>query len=84
MSIARAQTKEAFRRLKPYIDKTYPYGWFVALEGETIIADAQTIDELAGIVLKMGRKPPETFMVQAGFEYPEYAVILGLDLLPCV
>jgi hypothetical protein len=32
----------------------------------------------------MGKKPAETFVVQAGVDYPETAVILNLSQVPCV
>jgi hypothetical protein len=84
MPVSRTETQEAFRRLKPRIDASYPKGWFVALDGEQIIADAANFDDLTARLIKMGRKPPETFMVQAGVDYPEYAVILDLSVFPCV
>jgi hypothetical protein len=78
--MSRKESQDAFRKIKPRIDKSYPLGWFVALDGDQIIADAPTLEKLTGILLQMGRRPQETFMVQAGAEYPEKAVIFGVDL----
>ena len=79
MNIKRKQTQDAFRKIKPKLDQTYPKGWFIALEGEQVIADAPNFDALTGILLKMSKNPAETFMVQAGIDYPEKAVIFELE-----
>jgi hypothetical protein len=80
--ITREQTQDAFWRLKPHIDESFPQGWFVALDGEQIIAHAPTREELTAIIRQMGREPGQTFMVQAGVEYLKQAIILDVDL-PC-
>jgi hypothetical protein len=76
MNSKRQQTQAAFRKLKPAIDQTYPQGWFVALEGDQIIADAPSFEKLTEVLVGLGKKPAETFMVQAGVEYPQTAIIL--------
>ena len=66
----------AFRRLKPAIDKQFPPGHFVALDGGDIIADAASFNELQEKLAAAGRNEPDVFVVQAGVDYPEFAFIL--------
>jgi len=66
----------AFRRLKPAIDKQFPPGHFVALDGGDIIADAASFNELQEKLTAAGKNEPDVFVFQAGVDYPEYASIL--------
>lgn len=65
----------AYRALKPEIDRRYPKGWFVALEGNQVVAEGATLDELLANLQALGKDPKNCLAVQAGVDYPEYAVI---------
>ncbi len=73
------QTQAAFRKLKNKIDSTYRKGRFLAMEGNQIVADAPSFDELATRVRSLGKDPKEMLIVQAGVEYPETGIILAQD-----
>lgn len=65
----------AFRKMKPSIDQSYPQGHFVAIDEGRIVADAATFEELSDALDTMGKDSAEILVVQAGVDYPEYAVI---------
>ena len=70
------ENQAAFRRLKPTIDRNYPHGRFVAIDGGQVVADAATLDELLAALAALGKDPKEGLAVQAGVEYPEFVWIL--------
>lgn len=67
---------EAYRRLKPSIDRNYPAGHFVAIVDGRIIADAARFEELDRVLEALGLEPQQTFVVQAGVDHPETGIIL--------
>jgi hypothetical protein len=67
---------QAYRRLKPSIDRNYPAGHFVAIVDGRITASAAGFDELDRILDSLGVKPQQSFVVQAGVDYPETGMIL--------
>ena len=71
----RQENHAAFRRAYNSIATTYKQGWFVAISGGTIIADAPGFEELLTILARLGKDATEVLIVQAGVEYPEFATI---------
>ena len=71
-----ATATTSFDVLKADIDRTYDVGRYVAIEGDQVIADADSIRELVDTLKAMGRNPSELQAVQAGIDYPKSAVIL--------
>lgn len=69
-------TQRGIRRLKPSIDKLYPAGHYVATEGDEVIADAPTFQEVDGILNTAGKTSKDLVVVQAGVDYPDYGFIL--------
>jgi hypothetical protein len=69
--------QHAYRLLKEQIDSKYPRGRFVAIAGGRIIADAANLNELIPLLQSQGFSPPDTLAVEAGVDYPEYAIILS-------
>ena len=76
MNTNREVNQSAFRKLKPNIDQSFPYGRFVAIDGGQIVADAGEFGELTRQLAAAGRNAREVLVVQAGYDYPEYAEIL--------
>jgi hypothetical protein len=72
---ARELNHAAFRKLKPAIDRDYPPGRFVAIHEGQVFADADTFRELDAILTERGLGPEEVLVVQAGTDYPEWAVV---------
>lgn len=70
-----SDAESSFRALKPVLDQRYPKGWFVALEGNEVVADGSTLDALLANLQALGKDPRNCLAVQAGVDYPEYAVI---------
>jgi hypothetical protein len=68
----------AYARLKPEIDRRYPHGHFVAVEGGQIIADAPTFEELDGRLNATGKTSPDILVIQAGDDDPDCGWILNL------
>lgn len=69
------QNETAFRRLKSAIDRQFPRGHCVALDGGEVIADADSFNELQQKLTAAGKNEPEVYVVQAGVDYPESASI---------
>ena len=65
----------AFRRLEENIKATYPHGQYVAFVGGVIAADAADFDDLTAKLKAAGKNHRKAFIVQAGHDYPKYAVI---------
>ena len=85
----RDENQAAYRRLKPVIDRTYPHGWFVAIDGGRIIADAATFEELSAALAALGKDSPHVLVAEAGEDmHPESGVIFacrrerGVPVLP--
>lgn len=77
----------AYRRLKPSIDRTYPHGRFVAVDGGRVVADAASFRELESALAAGGYDARDVLVVQAGEEmHPETGVIFfttsGGDVRP--
>jgi len=71
----------AYRKLEADINKEYPYGRFVGIVGGQIVADAGDFDELHSFLRKEGTDPRNAFIVQAGHQYPESAVIFVIETM---
>ena len=65
----------AYRRLKEEIARAYKPGRYVAIAGGQVVADADGFDELRTRLAALGKDLPDVFVVQAGVDYPETAVI---------
>lgn len=61
----------AFRSMKPTLDQEYPRGRFVAFHGGKVVADAGSFSDLLSQLTKKGVAAQESFVVQAGVDYPE-------------
>jgi hypothetical protein len=72
----RAVNREAYRRLKSSIDKSYPAGRFVAIVAGEIAGDAARFEDLDRLLDSLGLAPEEAFVVQAGVDHPESGIIL--------
>jgi len=71
----RQKNQTAYRRLLTWINQTYPSGWFVAIAGGEVVADAERFEEIRSQLLTLGHDPTKALVVQAGVEYPETAII---------
>jgi hypothetical protein len=60
---------------KQSIDAQYPAGTFVAIDGGLVIADAETHRQLVEKLRSEGKSPRGMWIVQAGVDYPDSAVI---------
>jgi hypothetical protein len=65
-----------YDQLKPEIDRRYPRGHFVAVEGGLIVVDAPTFEELDGRLNTLGKTSPEIMVIQAGEGDPNFGWIL--------
>jgi hypothetical protein len=66
-----------FESLKADIDRRFPRGRFVAVEGGRIVADAKDLRTLVETLTALGKDPHEIMAVQAGVDYPHSAVNLA-------
>ncbi len=71
------ENNATYWKLRPTIDKTYPKGWAVAIDGGRIIADARTVQELESVLNSQGADAREVLVAEAGFEYPQPGDYLG-------
>ncbi len=76
----RKVNEEAYRRLKPTIDQTYPRGRFVAIDKGEIVGDAATFSELDNALLAQGKTSRYILVVEAGVDYPDYVAFTGIRL----
>jgi hypothetical protein len=60
---------------KQEIDRRFPSGRFVAVEGGVPVADAGSHRELVQKLQAQGKTPKDLLIVQAGVEYPSSAII---------
>lgn len=65
--------------MKAELDRAYPAGHFLAIQGEAVVADAASFDELDAKLHTLGRDSRAVLIVQAGGDYPERATILFHD-----
>ncbi len=68
--------QEAYRRLKPTIDTSYPHGQYVAIDKGEIVGNSASFPELFNALQSEGRTSRRILVVEAGVDYPEYGVIL--------
>ena len=76
-STERQQNQAAFRRLKNYIQQSYPAGRFIAIAEGSIVADAPSFDELDAALNGMGKRSAQVLVVQSGVDYPTDVVIFS-------
>ncbi len=67
--------KVAIRQLEATIDKTYPRGWYVAIDNCEIIAASADFHELEDTLRALGKEPRDTLVVEAGGERHDYVTI---------
>jgi hypothetical protein len=65
----------AFRRMEEDLKRLYPHGQFIAFMGGELVADGVDFAELDAKLTAAGRDPSKAFVVQAGHDYPKYAII---------
>ena len=75
----RELNQAAYRRLRSFIEQTYPPGRFLAISGGNIIADAADFEALHSMLRQRGDSSAEVLVVQAGVDYPETAVIFAQE-----
>jgi hypothetical protein len=73
----RLANRAAFRRLREDIARTYQRGRFVAIAEGRILAGEDTFAGLRACLRAMGKDPANVLVVQAGFDYPETAMIVS-------
>ena len=73
-----ALNQAAYRRLREFIRAKYPQGRFVGIAGGKIVADAASFRELDAMLHEMGFNSRDALVVEAGVDYPEMVIILGL------
>jgi hypothetical protein len=72
----RLVNEAGYRKLKPYIDQTFPKKHFVAIDKGELVGNATDFWVLYNTLVAEGRDPLKVLVVQVGKEYPDYAVIL--------
>lgn len=65
-----------YRRQRAYIDQTFPKNHFVAIDKGEIVGNAADFWDLYNAIVANGLEPQQVLVVQAGKDYPEYAVII--------
>lgn len=70
-----AQNEASYRRMRSTIDQRYAPGRFVAIDDGQVIADAESFEELRRRIQATGKVAADTFVVQAGADYPQQVVI---------
>jgi hypothetical protein len=65
----------AYLRMKRTISKNYPPGRLIAIHHGRIVADAERFQELKKALQQMGIDPAQSFVVEAGMDYPQDVVI---------
>lgn len=68
----RDQNQAAFKKLKPEIDRTYPFGRFVAIHQGKVVGNAVTFEELDDDLNARGLTSRNILVIQAGVEYPDF------------
>lgn len=66
-----------YRRMCDSIKQNYPLGSYVAISGGQIVGNAGTFYDLQSLLKSQGKDPNQVLIVQAGFDYPENAVIFA-------
>ena len=75
IQIANLATGQRFVDAKHEVDRRFPAGRFVALEGSKVAADAETHRQLVQKLQSLGKSPKDMLVIQAGIDYPTSAVI---------
>lgn len=71
----REENQAAYRRLKPWIEQTFPVGRYVAIHDGRVVADAGSVAELVTRTHELGLSPRDGLAVQVGVDYPDYATL---------
>jgi hypothetical protein len=71
----------AYRRLKNSLALTYGQGRYIAFANGQVVADAAEFEELTPKLKAKGLDSPRVFVVQAGVDYPEEAIIFVCESL---
>jgi hypothetical protein len=71
---------ERFEQVQREVDKQFPAGRFVAVEGGQPVADAESHGKLVERLRALGKSPKGLVVIQAGAKYPDTAVIFGAAL----
>jgi hypothetical protein len=66
---------ERYTTEKAAVDRQLPAGRFAAVEGDVIIAEADTHRQLVALFAEQGRSPKDLVILQAGIDYPATATI---------
>jgi len=68
-------TGQRFADIQRDVAARFPAGRFVAVEGGSVIADAESHAKLVEKLRSQGKSPQGLVVIQAGAEYPASAVI---------
>jgi len=71
---ARYSNDRAYRRLKSYIDKTFPPGHFIGIIDGKIVADAVDFDTLHEKLKSIEKRIDHRMVVQSGVAYLRNAI----------
>jgi len=63
------------RNIKAAIDAQYPRGWFVAVDGEMVLAAESDFHRLEQSLQTQGRDPRQVLVLEAGVSQPAYVTI---------
>lgn len=75
IQINQTPTGQRYADIQHDVERRFPTGRFVAVEGGQVIADAEDRRELVEKLKTMGKSPRNMLIIQAGVEYPATGVI---------
>ena len=75
IQIAKLRDSDRVVRVKAAIDLEFPAGRFVAVQGERVVADAESHARLVDVLQSKSLSPKDLMILQAGVEYPKTAII---------
>jgi len=70
------KNQAAFEAMKCQLRERFPIGHFVAFDDGSLVADADSFDELSEVLSRIGRNRSDVFVVQVAERYPEQVFIL--------
>jgi hypothetical protein len=63
------------RDFRAAINAQYPHGWFVAIDGERVLAAESDFPRLEQSLRTQGRDPRQVLVLEAGVSQPAYVTI---------
>ena len=71
-------TGQRFADIQRDVDARFPAGRFAAVEGGSIVADAESHAKLVEKLRSLGRSPQGLVVIQAGAHYPASAAVFAI------